>query len=374
MAESKIILPTICITNKCNSNCSYCFRKQIKNDDYSFDMVKYNNFINLLYEIYPNFEYCKLDLTGYGEPLLEYDLIKKIIYDAEDRSLSNKKIDVGFTTNGILLNEEKIKFFKEKSIYYGISLDGINFKENKNRFNSKDISKFKILIKNIKLIDKKYIGISTVITSNTKNIVRNYDFFIKHFNSVTMKIVRGFSCESKKMDKVNLLKKYKELLNKFIRKIDSNRIDYIIPIINDEDYFGKILKRVVLNIPVLSRCGAANSKIALDLNGDIYMCASAVGKCEYRIGLLSSGIDYKKRKVIIDNIINNKICIDCWARFICGGPCLVRLNYYNEDMNEICWLTKELIILAFEFKYILIKKYPEIFKKLISILMDKYYI
>lgn len=60
-------------------------------------------------------------------------------------------------------------------------------------------------------------------------------------------------------------------------------IEYLLLILNDNDYFGKIIKRIILKEAYAFRCKAGRSKITVCPNGDIYPCDSFVGKEDYFI-------------------------------------------------------------------------------------------
>lgn len=61
-----------------------------------------------------------------GEPLLEWELLKKAVYYAEENA-SGKKIRYSLTTNATLLNEEKARFLQRFGAYVLVSLDGPKF-------------------------------------------------------------------------------------------------------------------------------------------------------------------------------------------------------------------------------------------------------
>lgn len=58
-----------------------------------------------------------------GEPLLEFELIKKCV-DCLEGKIEGKQILFNLTTNGTLLEGEKAKFLKEHNFSVAISLDG----------------------------------------------------------------------------------------------------------------------------------------------------------------------------------------------------------------------------------------------------------
>ena len=98
------------LTKKCNTNCSYCYRKfQEKSTDIPEDMT-YGVATDAINFIYQNFDVAPhfgINLWG-GEPLLRFDLIKKLVSEYPQ---------IGFSTNtnGVLIDEEIYKFCVDHS-------------------------------------------------------------------------------------------------------------------------------------------------------------------------------------------------------------------------------------------------------------------
>jgi len=82
-----------------------------------------------------------------GEPLLEMDLMKKIVEYARKKNLSN--INFELTTNGILLNKNFLNWAKLNDVKLTISLDGDKKTQTRNRLSidNNEIKNYKKLIK-----------------------------------------------------------------------------------------------------------------------------------------------------------------------------------------------------------------------------------
>lgn len=71
-----------------------------------------------------NIKLFKIGFVGNGEPLLDFELLKKyILYIA--KYVADGKIAVYTISNGLLLNREMLLFFKKYNVNVGISIDGI---------------------------------------------------------------------------------------------------------------------------------------------------------------------------------------------------------------------------------------------------------
>lgn len=122
------------LTYKCNLNCKYCPTIK-KNTSMTFETAKkaINSFLKKESPFY------LIKFFG-GEPLLEWQLIKKIISYVHSKKIMN----IGFllTTNGTLLNKEIYKFLNKNNTEIRVSIDGNNYAQNINRsINSSKIIK-----------------------------------------------------------------------------------------------------------------------------------------------------------------------------------------------------------------------------------------
>lgn len=128
--------PTLCLTHKCNLSCIYCYQKHDA-IDMSFEIAK--KCIDDVFENLPiDCEDVEISLIG-GEPLIKFDLIKKIFEYTNTRYGKIKHFFFA-TTNGTLLTVEMKKWFYEnkKQFILGLSLDGTPEVQNYNRSNSFD--------------------------------------------------------------------------------------------------------------------------------------------------------------------------------------------------------------------------------------------
>ena len=90
-----------------------------------------------------------------GEPLLEFDLIKKCVEYVES-IVEGKKVFFNITTNGTLLTDEVVDFFVEKDFKLSISLDGSQKEHDVNRKFRDGSGSFNTIINNIKRIKTRY--------------------------------------------------------------------------------------------------------------------------------------------------------------------------------------------------------------------------
>lgn len=117
------------VTNKCNMHCKYCYVTEKKGCAF-FKEEDIGNLLKFISTHIEEKETIYFNFFG-GEPLLAYDIIKKIVeamlifYD--------NNVQYSLTTNGLLLNNEMISFFINNHFLISLSWDGCEKAHDYNR-------------------------------------------------------------------------------------------------------------------------------------------------------------------------------------------------------------------------------------------------
>lgn len=112
---------TVCLTEKCNMECVYCYANSgISNKTIDVGMIKH--VINSLISMNPDYKFFHLSFHGGGEPFVEFDTMKAIITYAKEKT-RGKYLTINSVTNGVL-NGRQIEYVLENKIGLNISLDG----------------------------------------------------------------------------------------------------------------------------------------------------------------------------------------------------------------------------------------------------------
>jgi len=156
---STLVLNT---TYKCNFNCSYCPTVK-KNESMSIEIAKKS--VDLLLK--KKMSFYEIKFFG-GEPLLEFDLVKDIISYALSKS---NNIKFMLTTNGSLLDEEKIKFFLDNDVDLRVSIDGTEKFQELNR--GKDANN---VVDKLKGFEEKVTINMVVSNNNCSGFFDNFSF------------------------------------------------------------------------------------------------------------------------------------------------------------------------------------------------------
>ena len=132
-------LPYLCVTHDCNLNCIYCYQKHDKLK-MSFETAK--KCIDWVFDnVPPEMDGIDIQFFG-GEPLLEFELIQKIVEYTYQTKISRYSNSCAFfaSTNGTLLDDSMKKWLIDHKDHFclGLSLDGTRDTHNHNRSNSFD--------------------------------------------------------------------------------------------------------------------------------------------------------------------------------------------------------------------------------------------
>lgn len=180
----------ISINNRCNLSCKYCHFHEKKDYIHESEQDVLTILDNIIKYIEKNnIELFKLGFVGNGEPLLDYVKLQEYILYL-DSYLKEGRIAVYTITNGLLIDREKLEFFKEHKVNVGFSIDGIPDIHNMYRCGTHDRVMDKINI--YKEIYGKYPSMNCTvgkeILSNSEDTIA---FFEQFGNRITFSRMIG---------------------------------------------------------------------------------------------------------------------------------------------------------------------------------------
>lgn len=362
----------------CNFRCKYCFGSSGKvyqgfPNSFSPDLVK-KMLTSFVFELFPSFKNYRIEFVSGGEPLLNFEAVKTAIECSENiQKFYNKKFNIWLCTNGSIFNKKWLHYLNNHNVRIGLSLDGNAITHDANRIDLNRKGTYHSVINNYNKIKNdntfsknfRDVWCLSVISEQNCDLVS----IIKHhynynFNSIQMKIIRG----NNKIEFINRLKEQYTSLAKFLLiTFKENCTDYINLILNENDYFGKIILRIITGTKINRRCQAGRVKLTICPNGDIYPCDSFVGMENMKIGEKFNCL-FKKSNFMNYSINERSTCRNCEYRYLCGGDC-----FYNSFINTgsistpdplFCDLNKHLCNLAVALVCEMKNAQSELFNKL----------
>jgi len=179
LLNKKISKIWIFLTTDCNLKCSYCF---VEKEKKSLNLASINNILDILF-LSKGF-HKKILIYG-GEPLLEKTLLKQLVKLSKRKAvLFKKSIEFSIATNGILLDENILEFFKSNNIKVSISFSGNKFDNDEKRVNLGGFGTFDIVKKKTELaldfLKNENISILlTIDVDQVNNIFKNFKYLLE---------------------------------------------------------------------------------------------------------------------------------------------------------------------------------------------------
>ena len=157
------------ITERCNLDCDYCYYKERGFIDANPEDVKY-----LLQQI-PSENINGFVISG-GEALLKWENFKEIVvYIRQEKNFTGQII---LQTNGLLIDDQKIAFFKNNNIALEFGFDGAGISTIKHRLGLTQ-NTYQIVLNNILKVAKEgltYFVSMTVFPQEADKLYQNFDF------------------------------------------------------------------------------------------------------------------------------------------------------------------------------------------------------
>lgn len=325
------------ITQQCNFRCEYCvYSGEYENRGHSVSRMSWETAKKGIdFILSHSKDSSSIDVSFYGgEPLLEYNLIKKVMKYAKEAA-EGKLVSFSMTTNGSLLNEEMVRFFLDYNMRITVSLDGPKEIHDKNRkFASNNNGTFDSVYNNIRTIVKNIpefrqrLQYSMVIDPTIK--LNCLDEFIvtedELFDDTT--IMGSFISNVYRKDKLSAgedfsrdweYSRFKYFLNLLNRVSDTNNLQ-ILRTSNSSllDFISKSKQSVA---PLGSKdhhagpCIPGQIRLFMSTDGNFFPCERVSEKSEImKIGSINEGLNLEKVKYLLNvGKLTEDKCKNCFA-------------------------------------------------------------
>ena len=330
------------VSHDCNLRCKYCFASQGDfggaKEIMNFEVGKAA--IDYLIANSGNRRNLEIDFFG-GEPLMNFDVVKQLVeYGREAEKARGKNIRFTITTNGVLLDDEKIKYINENMHNVVLSLDGRKEINDNMRPTLNDKGSYDVIMPKFKkLVEKrdkdKYYYIRGTFTRDNLDFGKDVLHFADEgFASTSVEPVVGdesnpYALRKEDMEKV--FAEYEKLAKQYAkRKLDGENFTFFHFVV-DLNQGPCVIKRI-------TGCGAGNEYLAITPNGDIYPCHQFVGNDDFKLAnIMDEEVIIPKE--ITDtfrdaHVYSKEDCKKCWNKFYCSGGCHANAINFNNDINK----------------------------------------
>ena len=340
--EDRPIIKALCINiaHDCNLRCQYCFAGQGGYGQWrmlmSFDVAR--RAVDFLIAHSGPREHCELDFFG-GEPLMNWHVVQQTIdYVHKQEKKHGKKIKMSLTTNGLLLDKEKVKYLTDNHISLILSLDGRKEMHDRMRPGVHGEGTYDEIVKNLQYCvanrkGEEYYVRGTFTRYNMDFTTDVIDMIDKGFPAVSMEPVVGedtadYSIKEEDLPRVKA--EYDRLAKLFIAREEEGRPFFFFHF-NMDLWKGPCLPK-------------RHEYLAVVPNGDIYPCHQFVGREGYVIGNVYEGLKNFKmmRDFRMNHVFSKPECVDCWAKFFCSGGCHANNEAFAGDIHKPYHITCEI--------------------------------
>ncbi len=340
--KSAGIIKALClhIAHTCNLNCPYCFASQGKYHGeravMSFEVGK--RALDFLVENSGTRRNLEVDFFG-GEPLMNWDVVKQLVmYARSIEKEKGKNFRFTLTTNGMLIDDDVIRFSNREMSNVVLSLDGRKEIHDALRVDYAGKGSYDTIVPKFqKFVKERGDGEYYMRGTFTH---RNPDFLedIKAmldlgFNKLSMEPVvcaPGDEAELTPSDIEIVKKQYEDLAILMLEREKQGKPFTFYHYMLDLTGGPCIYKRI-------SGCGSGTEYMAVTPWGDLYPCHQFVGEEKYKLGNIYDGITNKTAQDEFgnSNVYTKPECDSCWARLYCSGGCAANAYHSCGNVNGV---------------------------------------
>jgi len=328
------------VAHDCNLKCTYCFAKEGeykkgKRSIMTFEVGK--KAIDFIIERSGPRKNIEIDLFG-GEPIIAFDVVKKIVDYAKEREEEyNKNIRFTLTTNATLLTDEIMDYLDKNIGNIILSIDGRKEVNDKIRKRADGKGSYDIIMPKIKKMvsrrgSKRQYYIRGTFTAENLDFYDDVMHLVENgFKEISIEPV-VLPPDNKLAIKYSNLEKIFEEYDKLTEEMKNRK--------NTDGkfkfyHFAIDLEGGPCIYKRISGCGAGHEYISITPEGDIYPCHQFIGNEEFKIGNImdgsfdfSIGEEFKKA-----HVYNKPKCQTCFAKFYCSGGCQANNYNFNGDIH-----------------------------------------
>lgn len=346
------------VAHTCNLTCDYCFAAQGKYHGeralMSFEVGV--RALEFLIENSGSRRNLEVDFFG-GEPLMNWDVVKKLVEYARSREKeTGKRFRFTLTTNGVLVDDEVIEFSNREMTNVVMSLDGRPEVHDRLRKTANGRGSYDLIVPKFQKFAAArggdYYIRGTFTHENaefTKDIFHMADLGFTELSMEPVVCAPDDKNALTEEDLPLLFQQYELLAEEMLRREKEGRPFTFYHYMLDIENGPCVYKR-------LSGCGSGTEYFAVTPWGELFPCHQFVGDSDYSMGNVFDGVTNTalREKFKGCNVYSREDCRSCWARLYCSGGCAANAYHAAGDIAGIyeygCKLFKKRIECAIMMK------------------------
>ncbi len=347
-AERDTVVKALClhVAHDCNLSCRYCFagEGEYHGERGLMSLEVGKKALDFLVASSGSRRNLEVDFFG-GEPLMNFEVVKELV--AYGRSLekeNGKNFRFTITTNGVLLDEDKLNFINQEMDNLVLSLDGRREVHDRMRpFRSSGEEKKGsydfILPKLLKAAaSREELGKQYYVRGTYTHFNRDFSKDVLHmaelgFHEISVEPVVCSPREEyafTQEDLQVLTGEYETLALTMAERQKEKKPFHFFHFMIDLEGGPCIYKR-------LTGCGAGSEYLAVTPDGSLYPCHQFAGEKDFLLGDVDKGIERKDLVKVFKgvNVYSRPECKTCFARLYCSGGCMANSYHHRGSVTDI---------------------------------------
>lgn len=346
------------LTNQCNCACPYCFEARSP-ERMSLETAK-----DILNFVKANGG----DRSGFvffgGEPMIEFERLMVPLVEYSEASGVHTRF--AMTTNGTLLDKDRIDWLAEHDIRYMLSFDGDRESQERSRPLRMSASSFDRIMEVLPYILEKNRNLSvraTLIEKNIPNLysdilfmesigVRDFGVLPNFFECWGEDAQHAFLAELHKYNE-HILESYRSGKRPLLLRAYRAAF-YEIPLVLNTE-----IRRTSKNCLSNNQCGfGIRGGASVNVYGDLFGChhVEMTRESPFYIGNVYDGVDMTRVEALVSGYtpekVGNELCATCPIDKICNGGCVSNNYVMCGDVHKVshgwCFWRKSIISAANE--------------------------
>lgn len=327
-------------THICNIACRYCYNEDARAPVMSLETLA------LVIEQTFDVPCSGPDATRYdfiwhgGEPLVPGLPFYERVVEVQARAAAGKRFSNTVQTNGLLINDDWTKFFKEHRFNVSISIDGPRALNDITRVDFRGRGTFDRVTRAFDILRKQRIpfGVCVVITkTNAGHADQIFEFLREQklpFNVIPLTLSGS---AKNTFGEIGLApEEYADpWIAMYDRWFDSAKEDYVYC----SDFAFKT-KAILTGRPAdcIGQVNCSRHHVSTDPDGYVYPCATLSGNLEWRYGNvheepLRSQLESPVARLAKGRTVDPQ-CASCKWQHVCHGGCMQRAFKFTGDHNQ----------------------------------------
>ncbi len=319
-------------SGNCNMKCDYCFYcdEQNKRSIPSFGIMSDHTLKNVMRKTILHSEgFCSIAFQG-GEPTLAgIDFFRKVIEYGKHYNRKHIRVEYALQTNGLNINEEWCRFFKENHFLIGLSVDGTQDIHDKYRHTKSGNTTYEQIIKAAGLLNKYGVDYN-VLTVVHREVAGRIDEIYDFYKNNGWDYQQYIACLDPLYEKpgkyeysllpIEYGKFLTDLFNRWFHDLEMDKQPFIRQF---ENYIGILLGRGAEACDQRGTCGI---QYVVEADGSVYPCDFYMLD-EYKLGNMNDTtiavMDEKRKELrfIEESFKLTQECKQCEYYGICRGGC-----------------------------------------------------